>query len=196
VLGAVWAFGIVLAAALGMAVAPQLSSRLLAKEGPAEVVQHLLLALGVLGWGGLSSSGSRRALWVAAFLGVLLGEELDWGGVLAGGGGNLHNALGGHSYFLFALPLLVLFGAPRRWVGEISPDLPERVGFFGAVGVVAAAATILVPAWEAAFDEAKELALYGLLVAVSLRLHRARRASAKETARSTSSPSETPGARR
>jgi hypothetical protein len=83
---------------------------------------------------------------MAAFLALLLAEELDWGAVLGWpalglrieavlGHRNLHNSLRGASYLLFALPLALHFAAPARVHGPLAPLRDERAGFFAIAGL-------------------------------------------------------------
>jgi hypothetical protein len=166
--------------------APALARRLLAKEGPVEHVSHVVLLAAVLAWLGLAWRARAwtrlRALGMAGFLALVLAEELDWGGVLgwpavglrldaAVGHRNLHNASHGASYLLFALPLLLHFAAPARWHDGLAPAADERAAFFAVA--LAFIAWNLGP-WESQAQELLEGVLYALLLAVGVRLARAR----------------------
>ncbi len=151
---------------------------LLAKEGPIEQVSHVIL-LGAVGvWLWLWLRGARQAVWVSIYLLVLLGEEIDWGGVYGWhglayqldrltGDRNLHNAGGGASYLLFAGPLVLYFLGSSRWWGCVVPTRRERLGF-GVIAVMFLAWN-LTP-WEAEAQELIEACLYGLIAGVGLRL--------------------------
>lgn len=164
--------------------APEPARRLLAKEGPVEQVSHGVLLLAALAWAWLAARdrGVRvRALLLAGFLALVLAEELDWGAVYgvphvgvriaaALGHRNMHNALAGASYLLFALPLALHFAAPARLHGRLAPLPDERAAFF-----VIAALFIAwnLGAWERQAQELLEACLYALLLACGLRPARA-----------------------
>lgn len=152
-----------------------------AKEGPLELLSHAVLLAGVV----VYLVRARRAprwipLLIALWAGVVLGEELDWGAVLGVGpaseGANLHNAWGGASYLLFALPWLLLYsaalappswGLPKRWSGQLPPR--DHAGAFVLIAVVAAATVSPGLAdWESSLDEVGETLLYALLLASGL----------------------------
>ena len=163
----------------------------LRKEGPAEHLQHLLLAALVLASAALAAGRGERTLWaIPLYALLLLGEELDWGGLWLGGGGNLHTR--GHLYFLFGLPLAFAFtpslrsrtSPMRALLGPATPSRSETLALFVAVLALPALASALRPAWELPLDEAKELALYGLLLGVVLRAHRGGESHRSETAQS------------
>lgn len=164
--------------------APTLARRLLAKEGPVELVSHVILLAAVLAWLALvrrtRGRDRLRAALMAGFLALVLAEELDWGGVLglpaiglrldaAVGHRNLHNATHGASYLLFALPLLLHFAAPARMHGGLAPVADERAAFFAVA--LAFIAWNLGP-WESHAQELLEGVLYALLLAVGVRLVR------------------------
>ena len=159
-----------------LVVAPEPAGRWLAKEGPVEHASHLVLLLAALTWLGLGLARGR-ALVMSCFLLVVLAEEVDWGAVYglpalgvridaAVGHRNLHNALRGASYLLFALPLALYFGAPARRLGALAPTADERAAF--ALVAAAFVAFNLGP-WERQAQELLEAVLYALLLAVGLR---------------------------
>lgn len=164
--------------------APALALRLLAKEGPLEHASHLVLLLAVVAWGGVAARtrgwARLRAAGLAGFLVFVLAEEVDWGAVygaprlgagLAGAFGhrNMHNALGGASYLLFAAPLALHFAAPARLHGPLAPLRDERVAF---LAIAASFIAWNLGAWERQAQELLEAALYALLLACGLRLAR------------------------
>src|SRR5688572_14611872 len=124
---------VVLAVAVAFAglalLAPTSAADLLAKEGPVEHASHLVLLLAVLAWTALAVRRRRPARLLAAlaaaFLALVLAEELDWGAVYGWGGisqavagvfghRNMHNAARGASYLLFAAPLAAFFAWPAH----------------------------------------------------------------------------------
>lgn len=155
-----------------------------AKEGPAELVSHAVLLLAIAAWlavAGRSRGGARRgAAAMAGFLAWVLAEELDWGAVhgwlalgerIQAGVGhrNLHNALRGASYFLFALPLLAYFALPARRLGALAPVADERAAFFAVGGL---SVVFGLGPWERDGQELLEGIVYALLLAGALRLLR------------------------
>lgn len=165
--GSLIALGIVISASVGLLIEPELFTELYAKEGLAEHISHSVVAVAAVGWCVL---GRWRpgALFGALFFLIVLGEETDWGGVYGVGEGyNLHNALGGHLYTIFALPLVLFYGASlvarRRLRALVGAAMPERfdrwVLFLCALfGPVAGISVMAVH--ERALDEAIELAIY------------------------------------
>jgi hypothetical protein len=148
-----------------------------AKEGPGEHIGHVLLAA-IVALLGIVAVRHRWALLIAAFFVIVLGEELDWGGVYAGARhGNFHNAWGGASYLIFALPVVAYFAlalVPRtravlvRMLGPATPAPPEAAAAI-AVGAISLGATLGLPSHEPAMDEASELALYLLVLLIGAR---------------------------
>lgn len=182
--------------AIAIAIAPERVREVCAKEGACELVSHLVLAIAALGWIAAASRGRSEARsWALALVAlacvVVLGEELDWGGVLglrgvadplerAFGAANVHNAARGHSYLLFALaaPLLatVALGRgvwARRWRTRLGPWAPRASEGAAALLVIAVAlATALVqPGWDSEVDEVAELLGYATVAAIGLRGH-------------------------
>ena len=154
---------------------------LLAKEGPVEHLSHAVLVVAVVAWGRHAARGDDNAARIlrgalALFLLAVLGEELDWGavyGLVPGRGGNVHNAWGGASYLVFALPLGLIVAAP--WVAPLARALgraaPGRVDALGLLAIPAAALSVALawPRWEPYFDEYSELLLYGALAWLAIR---------------------------
>jgi len=162
----------------------------LAKEGAIEHLSHGVLAVGIVAWGA-SAARHRRVppACLALFLLLVLAEELDWGLVYGwpagasvvravGGDRNLHNLLGGHSYVLFALPLVALYGCallpearrrvPERWFGRTLPPKGDAWAFF----VLCPIAVLLPEALEsraAMMDEVFETGLYVLVLVTGIR---------------------------
>lgn len=174
------AAGVVLAS-----VSPLSARAWLAKEGPVEHASHAVLAAAIIAWIAASRAGGGRApkLAMAGFLALVLAEELDWGSVYGWtpvgervaasfGHRNMHNAVRGMSYQLFALPLMVYFLSPRtaRWSGPVAPTTDERAAFVAVAGLFLASNTSA--AWEGAAQELLELLLYALLLATGARLAR------------------------
>jgi hypothetical protein len=178
----------VLAAGAGMlalvCAAPGPALHLLAKEGPLEQASHLVVLLAVLAWTWLAArctGGARlRAALLAAFLLLVLAEEIDWGAIYGPGAvgrsfaavfghRNMHNALAGSSYLLFALPLALHFAAPARLHGRLAPVVDERLAF-----VAIAVQFILwnLGPWERQAQELLEACVYALMLAYGVRLLR------------------------
>jgi hypothetical protein len=140
----------------------------LAKEGAVEHVGHALLLAAVALFGYLART-RRWTLVVACFLALVLGEEIDWGGVYGPfRGDNVHNAWGGHSYVLFGVPVAIYFGAPliprararfERRLGTATAT-PRESACAAAVAAIAVSGSLFLGEHEPAFDEASELALY------------------------------------
>ena len=166
-IGSLLALGIVISASVGLTLEPELLTALLAKEGPSEHVSHGVVAVAAVAWLVL---GGRRpgALFGAVFFLIVFGEETDWGAVYGAGDGlNLHNALSGHLYSIFALPLVLFYGAsilaPSRLRQLVGAAAPERLDLwvlllcvlFGPV-----AGLSVMTEHEGALDEVIELALY------------------------------------
>ncbi len=166
--------------AIAIATAPETVRAICAKEGPCEVVSHVVLGVAAVGF---ASAYVRARLPVRAWaLGlvalacvVVLGEELDWGGT-----GNLHNAAGGHSYVVFALaaPLLAAVALGRgawahRWQARLGPWAPRSSD--GVAGLVVLAVALVVaiaaPGWDAVVDEVAELLGYCVIAAIAARGH-------------------------
>jgi hypothetical protein len=180
------AVGLAAAGFVALALAsPASVPRVFAKEGPCELLSHGLLLLATLAWAWLATrvrGGARlRALVMAAFLALLLAEELDWGAVLGWpalglrieavlGHRNLHNSLRGASYLLFGLPLALHFAAPGRVHGPLAPLRDERAGFFAIAGLFG---LYNLGPWERSAQELLEGLLYALLLACGWRLGRA-----------------------
>lgn len=164
--------------------APDPARRLLAKEGPLEQASHVVLLLAALAWARLatrSTAGARlRSALLAVFLSFVLAEEIDWGAIYGAGAvgrafatvfghRNMHNALSGASYLLFALPLALHFAAPARLHGRLVPVADERLAFF-AIGALFVAWNL--GPWERQAQELLELCLYSLMLAYGWRLAR------------------------
>ncbi len=162
-------FGVAL---VGLEVAGRLgfdSTAVLAKEGVAEALSALLLAaaIGVLLRGvPFRSPGAAWGRWAgAAYCGLLLGEELDWGGVLGFGWSlRLHE---GHAYSLFAIPLLVFWmlafrmpASSKQRVGGLA--LPKRRALgvlILCLGSLVALSLTVLSAWEEPIEELTEAML-------------------------------------
>ncbi|MEM9189600.1 MAG: hypothetical protein AAGF12_10525 [Myxococcota bacterium] len=145
------------------------------KEGPVEQLSHLVLIGGIVHW---AVHGRRQRLrgvvLICLYLGVLLGEETDWGAVYGlfhtTGEANLHNRFDGHSYPLFGIPAAALlfataFARSRSWLErwlEIRAGPSFAVAFFvlaaGSLGIAVA-----VPTFDTFADELTELGVYLLL---------------------------------
>lgn len=172
------------AAAIVLALAsPGTALAWLAKEGPVEHASHAVLAAATVAWTLAGRTGGGRALplAMAAFLALVLAEEVDWGAVYgwtllgervaaAFGHRNMHNAVRGASYLLFALPLLAYYLAPRTCfgAGARAPTGDERAAFVAVAGLFFAGN--MSAAWERAAQELLELLLYALLLATGARL--------------------------
>ncbi len=159
---------------------------LLAKEGPVEDVSHLLLAAGTLVFFGRGVQLRKLGPWlVGGFLLVLLLEEVDWGLVYGFvqvssaisdvvGESNLHNSVGGHSYLLFGIPVLLFaivgLRIPRlgsrivEWLAHV-PSRSASVALFTLLGLHVHWA---LGVSEQERDELFETSLYGWFVAVGL----------------------------
>lgn len=177
------------------------------KEQWVEHASHVVLLASLAAWA-LAAARDRGpgALLMVPFLALVLCEELDWGEVYQElapalvsprrwvrawtGRPDLHNSFQGHSYLLFAVPVLILAALPlvparlrplseRLW-GRIQPTRAELVAIFAVVAVHALLA-ILDPSLERALDETKELVLYAWLLPIALR-GALRRAPAPATA--------------
>ncbi len=165
--GSLLALGIVISASVGLLLDPERSSELLAKEGPSEHLSHCIVAVAAFVW--LLLGGRRPlALLGGLFFLIVLGEETDWRAIYGDGDGfNLHNALDGHLYSLFAIPLLALYGASllarerlRLLLGAATPERVDlwALGLCVLLGPVAGLSTMTEH--ERALDEVIELALY------------------------------------
>lgn len=171
---------------VGVTVAPQWTARALAKEGPVEVVSHAVLLVAVLAW--LLAAWRRHtraralAVGVAVFCAVVLGEELSWGAELgvtmladplsaATGRADFHNAWGGASYLVFAVPVVALVVIGIVASAQTLPlgiDRDDAVAL-GLVGLAAIGGTLAWPSLEAQLDELSELALYVALTWIAVR---------------------------
>jgi hypothetical protein len=170
--------------------APELAAALSTKEGPLEHLGHGLLLLAGLGWlrATLRARGddrrSERRLCAALALAcvVILGEELDWGGVYgfttladvvhgASGRANLHNAWHGASYVVFAALPLLLVGVVGWRRGDAPGRLPGRRDAIALaiLGVASLAGSLVWPTWEPRLDEVVETLLYVGLMWLALR---------------------------
>lgn len=159
---------------------PSAAASLAEKEGALEHLSHVLLALASIAWAVAAARAQdsikrERATLVGLSLlcVLLLGEELDWGGVYGWNsrGGNLHNAWGGASYLLFALPPLYLVGVVGWRRGHGRGRLPRRTDAIG-LGILATVSfvgTLGWPRWEAVLDEVGETVFYVGLVWMALR---------------------------
>ena len=165
---------------------PTTAAALAAKEGPLEQLGHWLLVLALFGWLGAVWHIRGRERWLCAVLAlacaVMLGEELDWGGVLgwtpladavrdAVGHRNLHNAWKGGSYVLFAIPLAVIVGVMGWRRGDAPGPLPRRSDAIGLALLAAASllGALARPQWEPRLDEVMETLLYAGLAVIALR---------------------------
>lgn len=168
---------------------PETAQAWLAKEGPAEHASHAVLAAAAVAWAVAGRSARARALTLAmaAFLVLVLAEEIDWGAVYGWpnvgeqiaavfGHRNMHNAARGASYQLFALPLVGYYMSPgtgwwgRPWWGRSQPTVDERAAFAAIAGLFLLGN--MSAAWERAAQELLELLLYALLLATGVRLRR------------------------
>lgn len=161
----------------GWSMAPDVTARWAAKEGPIEHVSHAVLAVAVLGWGTKAVRRRGVAIAVAPWCALVLAEELDWGAVYgvdaiadlwiaAVGRPDLHNAWSGASYVLFGIPILglVALGWRQRC------DLTRRDALAFAVIVGASlVGTLISEAIEPMLDEVSELSLYGVLAVIGSR---------------------------
>lgn len=163
----------------GLGLAPELTRSLAAKEGPLEHLSHGLLGVGLVAWAIVAwrsrarSRSAAAAPTLALWCGLVLGEELDWGGVYGwvSGGGNLHNAWHGASYLLFSIPVLLVVGWGGWRRGGAPGRLPRRVDAIGlgVLGLCAVVGTVAWPEIEALLDEVTETILYAGVVWIALR---------------------------
>lgn len=167
------------AAFTGLALAaPALAALWLAKEGPVEHASHLVLLLAALAWLALAFRTTARARLLAVlitlFLAFVLAEELDWGAVYGWGDAgaaiarsvghrNLHNAVRGASYLLFAVPLAAYFAWPAP---PVPPTRGERHAFLLLAALFLAGN---LTAWERHAQELLEALVYGLMLAIAAR---------------------------
>lgn len=175
---------VVAAVLVGLAlIDPGTAAAWLAKEGPVEHASHLVLLLAVAAWIALAARTRGRsrllAAVLAAFLALVLAEELDWGAVYGWPGPgeavarvfghrNMHNAARGSSYLLFAAPLAAFFAWPAA-------PLPATRGERLAFALIAALFLACnLTAWERHGQELLEGLVYALLLAVAVRLLRPR----------------------
>lgn len=175
---------------LAAVLVPETTRWVFQKEGLSEHVSHLVLVAGIVGFvrHGALSRRTDRSPWIAwtmaAFLFVVLLEEIDWGAiygvneiaqtVLVGSDRpNLHNAWRGLSYNLFALPLLAFFVAPiaRDRLARHAHVLPTRSDQieFGVLAVAAPVLGLVSGSFEPVVDEMLELAMYSRVTATGLR---------------------------
>ena len=157
-----------------------------AKEGPIESLSHAVLAGGIAAWAVRARVRPRwPALAVAILLALTLAEELDWGAHLGHdafarvlvdrtGAPNLHNALGGTAYVLFALPWAAFWlapFAPERWRVALGDHLPARSATFAAVVVAGASllSSLAAAPWERALEEIHETIHYVLVAVAAFR---------------------------
>jgi hypothetical protein len=182
--------------ASALVLAPARVREVCEKEGACEIVSHVVLALAAVGFvAALARSRGRAAPWALALVAggcvVVLGEELDWGGVLgvrtlaaplerALGSANVHNAARGHSYLVFALaaPLVAAVALGRgawseRWRARLGPWAPASADGLAVllVAAVALATAVLAPSWDAVVDEVAELLAYAVVAAIAVRGH-------------------------
>lgn len=180
--------------AIAIATAPDHVRTICAKEGPCEIVSHVVLGAAIVGFGAAAVQARPPArAWALALVAiactVVLGEELDWGAVLGVrlladplerglGSANVHNAARGHSYVLFAIaaPVVAMVALGRgawaeRWrarLGRCAPSKDDGVAVLVVLGVALGVA-ILAPRWDAVVDEVAELLGYGILLARCMR---------------------------
>ncbi len=181
--------GLAATAALAVA-APELLAQLCAKEGPLEQLSHWVLAAAVLAWirHALRARDDRPwALLVSLWLLLVLGEEIDWGGVYyfndiadylraRVGHRNLHNALDGLAYTGFALltAALLLYGVLRARARALAgrptrgPTRDDALGL-GLLALVTTAVTLALPRLEATVEECAELLFYAGMLWIALR---------------------------
>jgi hypothetical protein len=148
---------------------PELAATCFAKEGLLDRAGHVVLVLAAVGW---VLAARRHGSWSWALpLGcvVFLGEEIDWGGVYLGAGGNLHNALGGASHLLFGIPILAYL-ATSRSRQPASPTMGEAVSITLTVASSIVLGLALGGPWERWTEELQELALYAWLAFVGWRV--------------------------
>ncbi|HEY8379818.1 MAG TPA: hypothetical protein VIK91_25180 [Nannocystis sp.] len=183
-----WTSTVIGGAAAGTVLAllrPEAARALLAKEGPVEHASHAVLAAAIVAWGLAGRERGARALplVMAAFLALVLAEEVDWGAVygmtaigerVAGwfGHRNMHNAVHGTSYLLFALPLVGYYLSPGTGsrLGARGPTRDERAAFAAIAGLFLVGN--MFAAWEREAQELLELLLYALLLGTGVRLGR------------------------
>lgn len=187
-----WAALLPIALAVGFlafgAAEPETLRRLLRKEGPIEHLSHVLLLAAALGFFAAARADRRPAAAVIGlFLTLVLFEEIDWGGVYGWhgiaasfnsvtGSANVHNSWSGHSYLMFAAPVLGYFAlaiprapaAIERRLGAAAPTREEGIAFALLLALILALAFAL-PAWERERDELIETTLYAMLLIISLR---------------------------
>jgi hypothetical protein len=141
------------------------------KEGPIEIVGHVVLALAAVAWATIAVARARARRPCAAhgaltcFLALVLLEELELSL-------DLHNAWRGHAWLLFAAAAAVPFLAVGLGAGareRLGANAPRRrdVVAFVAIGAVAVGTT--GGAWERPAEEIAELALYLLWLAIGSR---------------------------
>jgi hypothetical protein len=170
------------------AIDPDLLRRLLRKEGPLEHVSHVVLLVAALGFFAGARAHRRPAIaLVGAFCTLVLLEEIDWGAVYGWygmanpfkavtGSVNVHNRWHGHSYVVFAAPMLGYFAlaiprapaAIKRRLGSAVPTRQEGLAFALLLTLVIVLAIVL-PTWERERDELIETSGYAILLVVSLR---------------------------
>jgi hypothetical protein len=182
------ALAVYLVTALAYALFPAPVAAALAKEGLVEHASHVFLAVGALALAACALRHRRRAFaFASAFLLFVLLEETDWGAVYGWtpladglralvGEGNLHNAWGGHSYLVFAIPPAAFYGPallPERWASRARafwmPCPLRRADALALLVLVFVDTAVAHSAGsDAGFDELSEACLYLLLAITAL----------------------------
>jgi len=195
--GSLYAFAIVAAYAAFVFAAvawPWVLREVAAKEGPIEHLSHAVLVVAVIGWARAAwrhhaRRGAVLSALMAVFCTLVLFEELSWGKEVGvdivadhvraiAGRPDFHNAWGGASYMLFAVPLLVLIlpalARHTTWLQSLrsawGDRLPTRRRLvpLGLIAVFTILGTVAAPAWENELDELNELMLYLWLTTTAL----------------------------
>jgi len=173
--GSILALVVIVAGSLGLVLAPAQVRPLLVKEGLSEHLSHVVLVLAAGFWC-LLGRRRRPALLGAAFALLVLAEETDWGGVYLGRGINFHNALGGHLYTLFALPLVFFYGLAllrpaflKRHLATATPEHFDLAVVCVCIFLGPVAGLTLMGPHEPALDELVELALYVQIAGLAVR---------------------------
>ncbi len=164
--------------ALYTLIMPEMGQLLLRKEGLAEHVSHAILATTAIVWMATALRVKQVAPAVVCLCAIVYGlEEISYGGIYIDGWShiNFHNSLGGHSYSLFAAPVVALLGLnciakvrTRPWFKELVLTRSEMMGLLAIAGLVLLPA--LHSAWpESAIDELVETGIYLWMLLIGLR---------------------------